>query len=139
MSAALGAQVAPVAEARFSLSAGWRATQAVNTRRGPPGVLHQQTRPDYEGTRDDNETLVNNQCIFLRGFYIKDRLWGSQVMKAGAGYHDPGKYGPEEEEAEGVLADEDITVAALLPSNQVSPMNFMYLIDGNFGFRVRRL
>ena len=30
-------------------------------------------------------------------------------MKAGAGYHDPGKYGSEEEGTEGLLADEDVT------------------------------
>jgi hypothetical protein len=140
MSAALGAQVAPVAEAKFSLSAGWRTTQAVNTRRGPPQALHQQTRLDYEGTQNDSELeSVNNQCIFLRGFYVKDRLWGPQVMKAGAGYHDPGKYGPEEEGAEGVLADEDVTVEALLPSTQVSPLTFIYLIDDNFSYRARGL
>ena len=107
MSAALRAQVAPVAEAKFSLSAGWRTTQPVRTREGP-----------------DSETLVNNQCIFLRGFYVKERLLGRQVreLKAGAGYHDPGKYGPEEEGAEGVLADEGVVVEELLPSTQVSPL-----------------
>jgi hypothetical protein len=127
MSSALGAQVAPVAEVDFSLSEGWRITQAINTRLGPPHALHQQTRPDYE-------TLVNNQCIFLRGFYVKDRLRGSQVMNAGAGYHDP-----EEEGAESVLADEDVTVEELVPSTQVSPLNFIYLIDDNFGYRARLL
>ena len=121
MSAALGAQVAPVAEAKFSLSAGWRTTQPVHTRQGPP--RGQQTPLDSEGTQNDSEMLVNNQCIFLRGFYIKERLLGPQVMKAGAGYHDPGKYGPEEEGAEGVLADEGLVVEALLPSTQVSPLN----------------
>lgn len=134
MSAALGAQVVPVAEARFSLSAGWRTTQAVNTRRGPPQVLHQQTRLGYEETQNDSsETLVNNQCIFLRGLYVKERLWGPRVMKAAAGYHDPGKYGPEEEEAEGVLADnsdsdESVAVEELLPSTQVSPFNLKIYI-----------
>ena len=123
MSATLGAQVAPVVEAKFSLSAGWRTTQAVKTRQGPPEALHQQTRPDYEGTQNDSETLVNNQCIFLRGFFVKDRLWRPMAMKAGAGYHDAGKYGPEEEGVEGVLADEGVTVETLLPSTQVSPLN----------------
>ena len=42
-------------------------------------------------------------------------------MKAGAGYHDPGKHSPEEEGAEGVSVDGDITVESLLPSTQVSP------------------
>ena len=126
MSAALGAQVAPVVEAKFSLSAGWTTTQPVITRWGPPQALHQQTRLDYEGTQNDGETLVNDQCIFLRGLYVKDRFLGlgPQVMKAGAGYHDPGKHGPEEEEAEGLLSDEGITVEALLPSTQVSSFNF---------------
>ena len=123
-SAALGAQVAPVVEAKFSLSAGWRTTQPVITRWGPPQALHQQTRPDYEGTQNDSETLVNDQCIFLRGLYVKDRLLGPQVMKAGAGYHDPGKHGPEEEGAEGVLSDEGVAVEALLPSTQVSSIKF---------------
>ena len=44
-------------------------------------------------------------------------------MKAGAGYHDPGKHGPEG--AEGVLADnsdgdEDVTVEEPSPLTQVS-------------------
>ena len=139
ISGALEAQVAPVVEAKFSLSAGWRTTQTVSTRRGPPQALHQQTRPDYE-TQNDSETLVNNQCIFLRGFYVKDRLWGigPKAMKAGAGYHDPGKYGPEEEGAEGVLTDESVTVEALSPSTQVSPLNFKPYIFTNFGYRARR-
>ena len=148
MSATLGAQVPPVAEAKFSLSAGWRTTQAVNTRRGPPQVLQQQTRSDYEGTQNDGETLVNNQCIFLRGFYVKERIWGPRVMKAAAGYHDPGKYGPEEEGTKGVLADnsdsdewaegvladinsdsdEGVAVEELLPLTQVSPLNLKLYI-----------
>ena len=129
ISAALAAQAAPVAEAKFSLSAGWRTTQPMNTRRGPPQALHLQPRQDDNEAQDDNRTLVNNQCIFLRGFYVKERLvWGPRVMKAGAGYHDPGKYGPEEEGAEGLLADEDVTVESLLPSsNQVSPSIFIYI------------
>ena len=128
VSAALGAQVAPVAEAKFSLSAGWRTTQAMNTRRGPPQpqALHQQSHQDCDEAQNDSETLANNQCIFLRGFYVRDRLWGPQVIKAGAGYHDPGKYGPDEEGAEGVLADEDVTVESLLPSTQVSPLTLIY-------------
>jgi hypothetical protein len=117
MSATLGAQVAPIVEAKFSLSAGWRTTQAVNTRRGPPHLGN-------EGAQDDtsSETLVNNQCIFLRGFYVKERRLriAPRVMKAGAGYHDPGKYGPEEDEIEGVLSDDSVTVEELLPSTQVS-------------------
>ena len=47
-------------------------------------------------------------------------------MKAGAGYHDPGKYGPEEEGAEGLLADEDVTVESLVSSTQVSSLIFIY-------------
>jgi hypothetical protein len=115
MSATLGAQVAPIVEARFSLSAGWRTTQAVNTRRGPP-------RPGNEGAQIDSEMLVNNQCIFLRGYYVKERPLGigPKIIKAGAGYHDPGKYDPEEDEVEGVLSDESVTVEELLPSTQVS-------------------
>ena len=139
ISAALAAQAAPVAVANFSLSAGWRTTQPMNTRRGPPQALHLQPRQDDNETQNDNRTLANNQCIFLRGFYVKERLVrGPRVMKAGAGYDDPGKYGPEEEEAEGLLADVDVTVESLLPSNQVSPLIFIYLIDSNhFGYRTR--
>ena len=47
-------------------------------------------------------------------------------MKAGAGYHDPGKYGPEEEGTEGLLADEDVTVESLVSSTQVSSLIFIY-------------
>jgi len=142
ISAALGAQVAPVAEAKFSLSAGWSTTQAINTRRGPPLAFRQQPREDNDETRNDNGTLVNNQCVFLRAFYVKERLWGPQVMKAGAGYHDPGRHDPEEEGAEGVLADDDVTVESLVPSTQVSwvsPSTLIYLINDNFGYRVRAL
>jgi hypothetical protein len=53
-------------------------------------------------------------------------------MKAGAGYHDPGKYGPEEEGAEGVFADEFVTLESLLPWTQVSSLNFRYFPDGKF-------
>ena len=127
--------MAPVAVAKFSLSAGWRTTQAMNTRRGPPHAIDQQPRQDNEETQNHNETLLNNQCVFLRGLYIKDR-WLPRVMKAGAGYHDPGKHGPEEE-GEAVLADEDVIVESLLPSSQVSPLTFRYLIDGNFHYRAR--
>ena len=139
VSAALGVQGTPVASANFSLSAGWRTTQAMNTRRGPPQALHQQPRQDNDETQNDSETLANNQCIFLRGFYVKDRLWGPQVMKAGGGYHDPGKNNPEEEGPEGMLADGDVTVESLLPSTQVSSQTFIYLIDDNFCYRVRAL
>ena len=122
INAALTAQAAPVAVANFSLSAGWSTTQPMNTRRGPPQALHLQVRQDDNEIQNDNRTLANNQCIFLRGFYLKERIiWGPRVMKAGAGYHDPGKYGPEEEGVEGLLADEDVTVESLLPPNQVSP------------------
>ena len=121
ISAAVGAQAAPVAEATFSLSAGWRTTQAMNTRRGPPQALRQQPRQNNDETEDDNGTPVSNQCVFLRGFYVRERLWGRHVMKAGAGYHDPGKHSPEEEGAEGVSADGDVTVESLLPSTHVSP------------------
>ena len=124
ISAALAAEAAPVAVANFSLSAGWSTTQptSIHTRQGPPQVLDLQARQDNNETQNDNRTLANNQCVFLRGFYLKERLiWGPRVMKAGAGYHDPGKYGPEEEGVEGLLADEVVTVESLLPPNQVSP------------------
>ena len=99
---------------------------ASNHSLGAPQALHPQTRLNYEGTQNDGEMLVNDKCIFLCGLYIKDIFLGlgPQVMKAGAGYHDPGKHGPEEEEAEGLLSDEGITVEALLPSTQVSSFNF---------------
>ena len=126
LSATLGAQAPPVAEAKFSLSAGWRTTQT-NTRQGPPHALHLQPRQDNDEAQNDNRTLINNQCVFLRGFYIKERLvWVPRVMKAGAGYHDPGKYGPEEEGTEGLLADEDVTVESLVSSTQVSSLIFIY-------------
>jgi hypothetical protein len=60
---------------------------------------------------------------------------GPKVLKAGAGYDDPGKHGPEEEEAEGLLAD--VTVESLSPPTQVSPSTFRYLIDNNFYHRMR--
>ena len=60
ISAALAAQAAPVAVANFSLSAGWRTTQTMNTRRGPPQALHLQPRQDDNETQNDNRTLANN-------------------------------------------------------------------------------
>ena len=62
------------------------------------------TLPDYKGTQNDSETLVNDQCIFLRGLYVKDRLL-------------------EEEEVEDKLSDDDVFVEELTPSTLVSPFN----------------
>ncbi|KAF8816224.1 hypothetical protein BYT27DRAFT_7077737 [Phlegmacium glaucopus] len=112
-----GGGVASVADAHFSLSAGWRVNQPMNTRQGPPQV------------QEESGPLMNNQCVFLRGFYIKDRfLFGPKVLKAGAGYHDPGKHGPEEEGVEGLLTDEDITVESLSPLTQHESL-IMVLLD----------
>jgi hypothetical protein len=122
VSAALKAEVDPVAKVKFSLSTGWSTTQPMNTRQGPPQASQQQSRQDNDETQNDSETLANNQCIFLRGLYVKERLRViPQVIKAAAGYHNPGKYGPDEEEVEGVLGNEDVTVKSLSPSTQVSP------------------
>ena len=115
-------------KAKFSLSAGWRTTQAMNTHRGPPQALHQQPCEDNNETQNDSKTLANNQCIFLHGLYVKDQLWGPQVIKAGVGYHDLGKNSPEEEGPEGVLADGDVTVESLLPSTKVSSQTFTVYI-----------
>ena len=114
INATLGAQVAPVAEFKFSLTAGWRTSSAITTRSGP---YHPPSLQDHE------ETLVNNQCVFLRGFCVKERFLG-RTLKAAAGYHDPGTHGPEEEGAEGVLSDEDVTVESLSPSPPVSLSTF---------------
>jgi len=114
VNATLGAQVAPVAEFKFSLSAGWRTSSAITTRPGP------YRTPSPQG---HEETLVNNQCVFLRGFCVKKRIFG-KTLKAAAGYHDPGTHGPEEEGAEGVLSDESVTVESLSPSPPVSPSTF---------------
>jgi len=135
--------VGPVAKARFSLISGWRTTHAINTRRGPPQnfQLHWWFTGDFGETQLelDHDTLDNNQCIFLRGFYVKDRLWGPHTIKAGAGYHDPGKHGPEEGGPEGVFVDDDVTLESLSPSMQVSQSTFRYLIDANYCYRVRAL
>jgi hypothetical protein len=118
---ALGGGVASVASAHFSLSAGWRINQAINTRQGPP-----------EDQEVGEPTVGDNQCVFLRGFYVKERfLFGPKVLKAGAGYHDPGEHGPEEEWGKELLPDEDITVESFLPPTQVSPLTFRYLMDNN--------
>ena len=63
--------------------------------------------------------LVNDQCIFLRGIYVKDRL---------------------EEEAEDDLYDEDVIVESYPPPSQVSTLNlktFIYLKDNDFGYSTR--
>ena len=114
-----GGGVASVASAYFSLSAGWRTNQVINTRQGPP---------------DDQEVgetaLGDNQCVFLRGFYVKERfLFGPKVLKAGAGNHDPGEHGPEDEEGRGLLASEDITVESFSPPTQVSLFDIQISMD----------
>ena len=73
LSATLAAQAPPVAEVKFPSSAGWRTTQPMNTRQGPPHALHLQPRQDNDEAQNDNRTLINNQCVFLRGFYIKEK------------------------------------------------------------------
>ena len=56
-------QGGPLALHNFS-RAEWRATQPMSsTRQGPPQAPHLQTSPSQND---------NNQCIFIRGFYIKD-------------------------------------------------------------------
>ena len=121
INATLGAQVAPVAEFKFSLSAGWRTSSAITTR---PGPYRPPSLQDHEEIQNLSETLVNNQCVFLRGFCVKERFLG-KTLKAAAGYHDPGTHGPQEEGAEGVLADEDIIVESLSVSAPVSPSTFL--------------
>ena len=111
VTATLGAQVAPVAEFKFSLSAGWKTSSSITTR---PGPYHPPSLQDHE------EALVNNQCVFLRGFCVKNRFLG-KTLKAAAGYDDPGTHSPEEEGAEGVLSDENVTVESLSLSPPVSP------------------
>ena len=138
INAALGAQVPSVAEARFSLSAGWRTNQAVNTRQGPPQYHHQQSDQVHEGTQNRSEPLIKNQCIFLRGFYVRDRiLW--RAMKAAAGDRDSGKHHPEEEGAGRVLADEIVTVESLSPAAHVSLLilTFRYLMHNYLFSRAR--
>jgi hypothetical protein len=129
---ALGAQVASAAGANFSLSAGWRVNQTVPTRRGPR-ALNQQPLQNSEGSQNERGHLDNTECIFIRGVYVKDRVSRS------VGYDDLGKYGPEEEEAEAVLDDEDVTVQSILPSTEVSPLTIGYLSDCDFRYRMRLL
>ena len=105
-----GGGVASVASAHFSLSAGWRINQAINTRQGPP-----------EDQEVGEAAVGDNQCVFLRGVYVKERfLFGPKVLKAGAGYHDPGEHGPEAEGRKGLLAGDDITVESFAPPTRVS-------------------
>ena len=113
---------ASVANAHFSLSTGWSRDQSMNTRWGP------SEGQEEIGAR--TEPLARNQCVFLRGFCAKNRFFGPKILKAAAGYHDPGKHGPEGEEA-GALYD-DITMESLSPPIQVGPLTFRYLEDINF-------
>lgn len=112
INAASRAQVRSVAEVKFSLSAASR-TLYSNTRRGPSQALHQQDRDE---TQNDRKTLVNNQCIFIRGIYIKDRF---------------------EEDGDGVVGDEYVTVESFPPKTRVSPLTIGYLSEGNFRSRTR--
>jgi len=98
----------------------------MNARRGPPQVLRQHPRQDNDETQYYSETLVNNQCSFIRGVYIKDRL-------------NTGKYGPMEEG--GCDWCEYVTVESLVqvpPTHwQASPCTIGYLSDGNFRYRAK--
>jgi len=98
------------------------------------GSLSVPSSAIQSGPQSFSEILDHNQCVFLRGFYVKDRIFHSGVkLKAAAGYHDPGKHGPEEEGA-GVLADDEgVTVESLSPSTHVSllALTFRQLIDNN--------
>lgn len=87
MSAILGA---PVGEVIFSPSEGLGliTTPSTNIRFGRGN----------KGVQNDSETLVNNQCVFLRGFHIKGR----------------------QKEVKDVWGDEDVTIEDLTPSTQVS-------------------
>jgi hypothetical protein len=117
-----GGGVASVASAHFSLSAGWRINQAINTRQGPP-----------EDQDVGEMALGDNQCVFLRGFYVKERfLFGPKVLKAGAGYHDLGEHGSEGEGGKGLLASEDVTMESFSPSTQVSLFDIQILLNDNF-------
>ena len=110
-------QGGPVAVHNFS-SAEWRATQPMSsTRQGPPKAPHLQTSPSQND---------NNQCVFLRGLYIKDRSW-SQDMKAASRRQDPR------------LEVDDVVTAE--SSTQVSHLIFIYiLIDSNqFSYRTRAI
>ena len=115
--AALGAQATAMADSKLLLSAGWRTTSEMNTRRDPPQVLRQHPH-------QNDESLVDNQCIFICGVYIKGRF-------------DTGKYGLEEEGAEGVVGDQYVTVESLVPSIQLSLCTIEYLLDGKFRYRAR--
>ena len=55
------------------------------------------------------------------------------------GYDGLGKYRPEEDGAEAVLDDEDVTVQSMLPETQVSPLTIGYLSDDDFSYRRRPL
>lgn len=113
--------MASVASAHFSLNAGWRINQAINTRQGPP-----------EDQDVGEIALGDNQCVFLRGFYVKERfLFGPKVLKAGAGYHDLGEHGSEGEGGKGLLASEDITMESFSPPTQVSLFDIQILLDDN--------
>ena len=111
----LSAQLGPLPVAIFSVSRGWRQDRPMSTRQGPSQALPGD---------------VINQCIFVRGICVKKRLFlWPRVMTAAAGYHDPGKHGPEEEEAEGLLSVEGAS-----SESQVSKyfdLHSMYSINSN--------
>jgi hypothetical protein len=123
-----GVVVAPAAKVNFSLSTGWSRNRAMETRQGPPNQPNSRFRLPWTRSRPP----VNNQCVFLRGYHIQERKFlgflGPKILKAGAGYHDPGKHGPDEEGTEGLLADEDITVEPLSPPTQVRTLTFKFQI-----------
>ena len=114
-----GGGVSSIASAHFSLGAGWRINQAINTCQGPPE------------DQEVDEPLDDNQCVFLCGFYVKEQfLLGPKVLKARVGYHDLGEHNPEEGVGKGWLTSEDITVKSLSPLIQVSLLTFRFIFNG---------
>ena len=91
----------------------------------PPSGPQSTTTQNSEGSQNERGHLDNTECIFIRGVYVNDRTWRS------VGYDDLGKYSPEEDGAEAVLDNEDVTVQSMLPETQVSPLTIGYLSDGD--------
>ncbi|KIM42735.1 hypothetical protein M413DRAFT_26736 [Hebeloma cylindrosporum] len=90
--ASLGADVAPVANATFSLTGGWTASPEIDTRQGPSPFQNYEGRGSQNKKREQREYT---QCVFLRGISVKER---------------PARAIPEENVAEGPLENDNIPV-----------------------------
>lgn len=81
----------------------WKKTGLVYTNHGPQPRRPSSVRTEnLTSSGDDNTELVSdeyNQSVFIRYFTMRKRLGVPRIIKAGAGPHDPGRRGRDDDES----------------------------------------